>query len=335
MQKEYIRLTTYLGDKEATGIIRVMLPYILLNQSYPEILANYDFVLHNEESFYNGLKILQVQRQCTPNQLQIIKSVKERFKDIKIFYDIDDWILGIPEYNDSYNYYTKFRDIIVEILKRVDCIICSTPELASYMNKYNKVKIIKNRLIRSLWEDNNYYKDIPERPIILWAGGTQHFSNNLNIKDDFSDEIIKYIERTTDKYCWTFIGSLPLKLINNKNIVFYPWNSYFEYCKLIRKIKPYIGIALLTDNIFNKCKSNIKALEYTSINIPGVYSNITPYKNLSCTFNNSDEFIDYIEELCIDFDYYNSVKIKDYNTLSEQLYWDDGYMKQYLKTYLK
>lgn len=334
MQKEYIRLLTYLGDKEAPGIIRVMLPYMLLNQ-YDDVLANYDFVLHNEESFYRNLSILQVQRQCTPTQLNLIKSVKERFKNnIKIFYDIDDWILGIPKYNPTYEYYKNFSENVIQILKYCDCIICSTSELASYMSKFGKTKIIKNRLIRGLWECDNKYLEIPEKPIILWAGGTQHFSSNSE-EGDFSNAIIEYIEKTTDKYCWTFVGSLPLKLKDNKNIVFYPWCNYFDYPSLLKKINPYIGLAVLENSIFNKCKSNIKALEYTSLNIPGVYSNLSPYRTMSCKFNNIDEFIFYIEKLCSDFDYYNSIKEKDYNVLKDMLYWDDLYVKQYLKTYLK
>ena len=33
----------------------------------------------------------------------------------------------------------------------------------------------------------------------------------------------------------------------------------------------------LDDNDFNRCKSNIKWLEYSSCGIPAIYSNLTPY----------------------------------------------------------
>ena len=41
-----------------------------------------------------------------------------------------------------------------------------------------------------------------------------------------------------------------------------------------------IAVAPLEDTNINKSKSNLKYLEYTALNIPGVYSNIGPYKEI-------------------------------------------------------
>ena len=41
----------------------------------------------------------------------------------------------------------------------------------------------------------------------------------------------------------------------------------------------HIGIAPLVDNNFNRCKSNIKYLEYTMAGIPVIASNVLPYSS--------------------------------------------------------
>jgi hypothetical protein len=330
---EFTRFVTFLGDKAAPSTIRVMLPYMLLNYHYTDMIANYDFIIHKDPVFYKYIKVLQFQHQNTKQQLELIEYVKSLKQDFKLFYDTDDLFLDVPDYNVNKQNIQIQNIYMKKILETVDYIICSTPDLARHLSKYNKTKIIKNRLIRSLWEKDKTI-EINNKPKILWAGSPHHFSLKDN-DGDFSEDIVDFILKTTDKYEWIFIGSLPLKLINNKNITFYKWLNYFDYVQLLKTLNPDIGIALLKDNDFNKCKSNIKALEYTAINIPGIYSNISPYKDMTCKVNNTDEFIGYIEKLTTNYDYRQDVKMKDYKTLKDNLYWDDLYIKRYLNTYLE
>lgn len=331
---EYKRLVTFLGDKTAPGTIRVILPYMLLN-TYSDILANYDFTIHKTPTFYQNINVLQFQRACTPDQFELIKYIKSMNNPFKLFYDIDDLILDVPEYNVSSNYYHIHKDNIRKLLETFNCIVCSTPELAKHMSKYNKTTIIKNRLIKSLWETTPRTTYTPQtyKQKIIWAGGGQHFSTK-NLDGDFSEDIIDFIKKTIDVYEWIFIGSWPLQLENNLYITKYPWQNYLEYPRLLKTIDADIGIALLKDNEFNKCKSNIKALEYTALGIPGIYSNIAPYKNMSCKVNNIDDFVGYIEKLTTDYDYRQKIKMKDYETLKDNLYWDETYIKRYIRTYL-
>jgi hypothetical protein len=323
------RLVSYLGDKAAPSIIRITLPYMIINNK-PDIVANYDYVIHQNESYYTGISALQFQHSCTQNQLEVIKNIK-KFKKFKIFYDIDDWILDVPEHNQSFDYFKKHNKTIKQILETVDCIVCSTSTLSKQMSKYNKTTLIKNRLISDLWKTEFDLDELPEKPIILYGGSGYHFSKEGS---DFSDDIVDYIIKTSDKYQWTFIGALPLKLKDNKNIVFYPWTTYLNYIYLLKKIKPTVGIALLQDNNFNKCKSNIKALEYTALGIPGVYSNIDPYSDMKCKVTYVNEFIFYIEKLTSDIVFWKDTKNRDYNKLKDSLYWDNSYVNRYLSTYI-
>jgi len=335
----YKRLLTFLGDKQAPSMIRVVLPYIYLNAYADDILANYDFKLQKDGDIFEFLNILQFQHSMTREQFEVIKAIKEKYQEkygFKIFYETDDLALETPSYNSSYNSIERNKDNIKRILDIVDCIACSTVELSTHMKKYNKTIIIKNRLIKSLWETNKRetFFDTGEKPKIIWCGGSYHFSRETS-DGDFDDSIIDYINETSDRFNWIFFGSLPPKLKNNNKITFYNWSrNYFEYVYKLKNIKPDIGIALLVNNNFNRCKSNIKALEYTALNIPGVYSKITPYQNMAINVHNTNTFINQIELLVSDYKYYNRIRDKDYNTLKDSLYWNDDYCKEYIKKYL-
>lgn len=334
---QYVRFLTYLGDKQTPGLLRTVIPYIQLNR-YNNMLAVFDFIMTHSNSYYEGLNVLQVQRIATKEQFQVLETIKKTLAPkygFKIFYDIDDLITDIPKFNSTYDYYEDNKEYVKKILTTVDCIVCSTAELAKQLSKYNKTKVFQNRLFKPIWRPHKHksFFDTGEKPKIIWAGSNTHFSDDKS--HDFDKKVLDYINETSDRFNWVFFGHRP-KELENSNILFKKWNpSYFDYPQDLRDINPDIGIALLQDNAFNKCKSNLKALENVSLSIPGVYSKITPYQYMTCQVSTTDQFIESIEKLTSDQDYYEKVRKKDSVILKDKLYWDDSYIRKYLDTYLK
>jgi hypothetical protein len=329
---------TYLGDKESPAIIRVQIPYLLLNR-YKNILASFDFVMTNSLIYYKDLNVLQFQKSALKDQSEVIKAIKEQVvpkTGTKLFYDCDDLITAVPKYSKVHDYYQSNLEYIEKILPLVDCIMCSTSQLAENFKKYNKTKVIQNRLFESIWKKQNHisFFETGNKPKIIWAGGHTHFSKDGVTEDDFDKKIIQYIKDTSKKFEWIFCGNKPEELTDF--VTYYKWNpNYFEYPNMLRDINADIGIALLQTNEFNKCKSNIKALELVSLGIPGVYSKITPYQFMTCKIENSDQFINRIETLTTDQNYYEKVQRKDYEAIKDNLYWDDKAITKYLDAYLK
>lgn len=332
---KYQRILSYLGDIQGPGTIRVILPYILIGSYDRHILASYDFVLRADFDYYSTLNSVQFQRSCTEQQYSFIKQIKEKVKpktNIKILYDIDDLITDIPKYNQAYDYYQINKESIIKILETVDCIVCSTVELSKFFQKYNKTVVLENRLLPWLWSTDTH--KINEKTRIVWGGSANHFSKDGS-KDDFSKEIKDYINKTSKDIDWYFLGAIPLDLAANKNIKFIKWTSnYFQYVQNLKSVNADIGIALLEDNDFNKCKSNIKALEFCALNIPGIYSKISPYENLKINIQNADQFIEQVELLKNDIDYRNKVVNHDQNKLLNKIFWNDKHIQDYLKIYL-
>ena len=81
--------------------------------------------------------------------------------------------------------------------------------------------------------------------------------------------------------------------------------------------------------------SNIKSLEFAVIGVPGVYSHARPYHNMTLSTNDEDEFISNIEMLGENIDKRKEIYYTDYNTVKEQIYWEEyNNLFHYINSYL-
>ena len=109
----------------------------------------------------------------------------------------------------------------------------------------------------------------------------------------------------------------------------------FEYPMFMKSINADVAYAPLIKHDFNRSKSNIKAKEYVACNIPGVYSNVTPYENLTLTCDTDEQIIDNIEKLANDDDYRKEVAEKDHEILRPYLFWEENdNLKKYINNFL-
>jgi hypothetical protein len=299
-----------------------------------------------EPEFYKHFTFVQFQRSATKQHLHLFmrfkKEIQPKFK-VPMIYEIDDLLIGIPEWNYASNYYKQNEEFVKHMISIVDGVTCSTPYLAKVYSEFNKnVTVIPNHLPKFIWGDifpaHEYYEGGKIK--ILWAGSQNHFANPLITKDvkggDFGDELMDFIRKTTDKYEWHLVGAMPEELKSVKNKIFYtPWANTHEYPKVVKDLEPDICIAPLIDNHFNRCKSNIKQLEYVALGAAGVYSKTEPYKNCAIQAKTDEEMISYIEKLADDIDYRAKTWRRDREKVRQQLWWEEGgNLKKYINSYL-
>jgi Glycosyl transferases group 1 len=55
--------------------------------------------------------------------------------------------------------------------------------------------------------------------------------------------------------------------------------DYESFARALQTTPMDVAVVSLEDNLFNRCKSNIKWLEYSACGIAGVYSDLPPYNN--------------------------------------------------------
>ncbi len=188
-------------------------------------------------------------------------------------------------------------------------ITVSTKYLKHQLLQYtDNITVIPNTLM-NLWKFNSDKKAKnlkSKNQIKIGYFGTRSHGNDLllletaisNIKKQLKKEItLEIVGVSHETQDWIIKINIPNNYKDNptakdkiKNILqnilnkFNLMPPYLPYCSFIKWMKNEIGwdfaVAPLEDTNINKSKSNLKYLEYTALNIPGVYSDIGPYKEL-------------------------------------------------------
>lgn len=348
-----INMYSYLGDYGGCGTIRVLYPYMLLNQHKIKNVgftayANAHFI--PSVNFYGNFTWIQFQRAATPQHLDILKIFINKVRDqlkVPVFYEIDDHLFGIPKWNMAHEFYKKHKHYIEEIMRQVNGIIVSTNKLKQVYSHLNEnVGVVENHLPMFVWGKSKPNINDTKRLKIVYPGSANHFDVTKEMRGgDMDKAFLDFIRKTTEKYEWIFIGGFPLEIMDlakSGKVKRLPWVKTVNLAGYLRELKPDIGIAPLDTSPecleFNESKSNIKALEFTAIGIPGVYTRIEQYKNLKCTAENSEYLIHYIERM-ESADFRLKVYQQDYMTLKDKLYWEgEDYqgknLTKYVNTYL-
>ena len=191
----------------------------------------------------------------------------------KIVFDIDDLLWDIPMYNNAFCFYsTKVLSDLSANIRNSDVITVSTQPLADYISTtFNKPTVVIPNYLDSSY---SYRPTNNERIKIGWCGSPSHFG-------DFSDELVDYLKELIDSYRieFTVFGELPDVFLDTPNIRHVRWCDMGSYHRTLSSLQLDIGLIVCKDNHFNKCKSNIKFLEYSSASICTIADNIYPYVN--------------------------------------------------------
>lgn len=347
----FLRFLGYIADTQGCGTIRCIYPYLLLNHIMKNNLRVNATFMSNfipQPEFYKDFTLVQFQRSATDQHFQMFQYFKHNISPtakVPLIYEIDDLLIGIPKWNYAHEYYAKNEENVKKIINLADGVVTSTVPLAKVYSEFNKnIVVIPNHLPKFIWGDiypaHDYYKS-GNKIKILWAGSANHFSlphlvNKGIHGGDFGKELMDFIRKTTDKYEWIFMGAMPLELKDIKSkITFIDWIDVFNYPRKMKSLEADIGIAPLVPGIFNECKSRIKQLEFVASGMPGVYSDIYPYKDTTFRCKNDEEIISNVEKLAGDIDLRARTFEKDYQAVKNELYWEENNnLRKYIDSYL-
>lgn len=187
----------------------------------------------------------------------------------------DAWKDGVNGFDLAKNRIRMYE--IKRVLASVDLVTTTTPILADVLREFNpNVKVLPNCVDLSIWNKLPLVKD--EKQIRLyWGGGMSHWEDLVLIREPLKRIFEKYQNAKIVMLGWmpegfeqTFPGRVEFRKWSNFNA--YP----YEYASL----GVDISLIPLVDNEFNRCKSNIKWIEASSLQIPSVVSYCSPYKEV-------------------------------------------------------
>ena len=208
----------------------------------------------------------------TPAALNLFLTIKEAYPHIPVVAEIDDNILSTPEYNPANPYYSpgaQFRDLAVQQFRAADAMIVSTPYLRDLYSDLNpNVHVVENSTDFKVWDKVKRKEHSGVR--IGWAGGASH-AEDLRIVEP----VIRKTLENHKNARFVIVHGIPdfLKEIDRVDGV-QKWSRIDKYPKFLGERGFDIGMAPLVDNAFNRGKSNLRWLEYGSMRVPCVASDV-------------------------------------------------------------
>ena len=312
----------YFADYSGCGYWRMIWPDQLLT-AYQHVIVHGSTQMLRDEAVYRNISSIRLQRQASTHQLDFFRKLvdmSERY-DFNVIYEIDDLVFreDIPDYN-KYKFAfddDKIRSSVMDMMRMSHEITVTCDEMKEYYiskTGNTNVTVIPNYAPR-FWLDGKYHPDLLEKnydrhvkkrkkPRILYAGSGAHFDveNKVGYQDDFQ-HVEKVIRKTCNKIQWVFMGGHPVTLtdlVRSGKIEFHKWKPLYDVPEFILSQKINCMIAPLRDNIFNKCKSDIKYLESSALGIPVICQDLVTYKNAPLKFNTGDEMIDQLTDVLKD-----------------------------------
>lgn len=208
--------------------------------------------------------------------------------NVKFYVDFDDWC-ELPDNHTLQSLYRKvnMKGLQTDLAKWADGVIVTNEQLKKLFYPYNKNIIVAANAFPFGELQFSDKKQPSERMRFFYAGGQTHKPDIELLREPAKqirkDELFKKNGQfvlagynNADQYYWNwceecYSGGRPnwdtFKRLDGMGINEYM--SLYEHCD--------VGLVPLVDNLFNRCKSNLKLLELGTKNCAAIVTKISTY----------------------------------------------------------
>ena len=189
-------------------------------------------------------------------------------------YVLDDDLLSVPRELSSGEFYAResTRSSIREVMGNCRCLLSPSEELlGKYGGAFDRTGLIEEPALgggeKSRRDDG--------RVVIGFAGSIDRAGDIDRILEKALCDILgKYGDRVTLE----FFGARPT-LADRPGVRHIPYQTdYSAYQKTMASLDWDVGLAPMPDTPFHRCKHYNKYIEYSAYGIPGIYSDVIPYR---------------------------------------------------------
>ena len=200
-----------------------------------------------------------------------------------VLYELDDLLFDLPEGHPerTQELYNAALVPMMTAIIDADLVLVPTEEMRKVVESFNpNVIVLPNYLDDTIWQIKEPIQKESDEPLVLgYMGGNSHTPDLEIIEHVLWDLLSKYKGKITLEVWGT---PLPDGLKGLEGVLWHPspTNVYTDFVEFFQSLKFDLVIAPLADNLFNRCKSSLKFLEYSANGTPGVYSQIAPYEGI-------------------------------------------------------
>jgi len=162
-------------------------------------------------------------------------------------------------------------------IKESDGIIVTGPGLKElFSEKFQKdILVLENHLPNELPDFDSFYANNPSEIAIGWAGSLGHVPDLLAVMP-----VLHELMQENKKIVFHLMGNETLPSIVGlpaDRVRFTNWGTMQQYYDFWKPVQ--IGLAPLIDHPYNRCRSDIKAVEMAGAGVLPILTDLLPYKN--------------------------------------------------------
>lgn len=213
---------------------------------------------------------LVLQHSVDDGQLGLIDRLRSVAPHIPIIQMVDDLFGEVPRKHPNWGFQSREgHQRMIHALTKSQRMVVTTDALREHYARYiSDVRRVPNALA-SQWDGLVRAPGRHARLRVGWVGAAQHRGDLEMITD-----VVAALASEVD---WVFMGMCPDALRQHVQ-EFHPFVTIADYPKKMASLDLDIAIAPLEDNLFNRCKSNLRLLEYGAVGWPVVCSDVEPYR---------------------------------------------------------
>jgi tetratricopeptide (TPR) repeat protein len=210
------------------------------------------------------------------------------------FYDVQPWNPVARQWQDR-----AIQDEYRQYMAIADAVQTSTPELARRWQPW----------ARRVFVFRNYLTDVPPlaappaRPLTIgWGGSPGHLADWYHL----TPWLQQWLEAHPDVRLAVMTNEFGRPFINlpSERYHFTPFGSLAAYYQFLHTLD--IGLAPLLPSEYNRCRSDVKYLEYASRGVAGIYADLEPYRatvepgKTGLLYRTPEEFLQALDRLAGD-----------------------------------
>ncbi len=250
---------------------RVRQPFRALAQVAPQFrVAVITNVLPNKEVLMLAADLLVIRMVADADLIGLAWERKQAGRPTIL--EIADDFLTIPKSNPAAHYYGRdeTRAILFQLLAQCELVQVTTAALRrKYRRYHSRIEVFENQL-----EQLRPLRQKDSRLTIVWGGSDGHFEDMKAVAPSLCQWLerhpnVRLALKSAAKIHDLFDG------VPEEQLVVEEPGSLEEYLDFLARF--HIGIAPLEDNEYNRCRSDIKFLEYASAGVVGVCAEVEPY----------------------------------------------------------
>ena len=336
-QEGKLNIYYHIAENSGVGLFRQYLwSKEIQKQNLANVLIN-DFrwgvgehKIPNEDDTFeiaNWADIILTGRIDRPEWLAKWGGIREFF-NMPVVMDTDDNVRHVRPSNPGYQGYHPGSEAEmwskIAFSKVFNAITVSTKELQEFHSKeHSRIHILPNSLDLSAYKKLRKKNDGKIR--IMFNGSSSHSESINIIKKPVTDIMKKYpqvIFQTPKAFKFLFERMNLDKEIMDR-IEFMEWIPLKKWSTELAKRRVDIGLAPLTDNLFNRAKSNLRWLEFSALKVPVICSPVKAYENVEhmktgLLAYEAENWYNYIETLINDEQLRKKLSENAYKEVSEQ-----------------